>query len=284
MLSLPQEKLKMHLHRVLAIGRAERFSPNSVDKDAAILNCVCGELIRKGYDVETVSETVFKVDTEAVASISMGRSEDLLCKLRGMEQRGCLVVNSTIGVSLCCHRRRLTEMFASGGIPVAPEEGASGYWLKRADGVAEGPGDVRFAADGKQLLGLMEDMKRSGMDDILVSAHVPGDLVKFYGVSGSRFFRVFYPGDDGLWKFGDEARNGRPEHYPFSITALQACAERAAKVACTDIYGGDCIVRADGSFVIIDFNDWPSFSRCREEAAVAIAGMVAERIGNFKKP
>jgi hypothetical protein len=36
------------------------------------------------------------------------------------------------------------------------------------------------------------------------------------------------------------------------------------------VYGGDAIVRSDGSFVIIDFNDWPTFSPCREEAAKAI--------------
>ena len=45
----------------------------------------------------------------------------------------------------------------------------------------------------------------------------------------------------------------------------------AADVA---IYGGDCIVRDDGSFALIDFNDWPSFARCREEAAAAICRLV----------
>ena len=29
-----------------------------------------------------------------------------------------------------------------------------------------------------------------------------------------------------------------------------------------------------GSFCLIDFNDWPSFSRCREQAADAITGLV----------
>ena len=48
-------------------------------------------------------------------------------------------------------------------------------------------------------------------------------------------------------------------------------AERLAAVIGLDVYGGDCIVRSDGTFAIIDFNDWPSFSRCREEAAKAIA-------------
>jgi hypothetical protein len=30
--------------------------------------------------------------------------------------------------------------------------------------------------------------------------------------------------------------------------------------------------------VLIDVNDWPSFKRCREEAAEAIAGYVGERL------
>jgi hypothetical protein len=40
------------------------------------------------------------------------------------------------------------------------------------------------------------------------------------------------------------------------------------------VYGGDCIVTVDGAWYMIDFNDWPSFSRCREEAAEAIAGLM----------
>lgn len=37
------------------------------------------------------------------------------------------------------------------------------------------------------------------------------------------------------------------------------------------------MISASGEFFIIDFNDWPSFARCREDAARAIAGLV-ERI------
>ena len=32
------------------------------------------------------------------------------------------------------------------------------------------------------------------------------------------------------------------------------------------VYGGDCVVSSSGEIRIIDFNDWPSFARCREEA------------------
>ena len=33
-------------------------------------------------------------------------------------------------------------------------------------------------------------------------------------------------------------------------------------------------MREDGSYVIIDFNDFPSFSRCRDEAAKAIVELI----------
>ena len=42
--------------KVLAIGRAERYSPNSIDKDRAILLAVTERLLRRGNDVRVVGE------------------------------------------------------------------------------------------------------------------------------------------------------------------------------------------------------------------------------------
>ncbi len=268
---------------ILAIGRAERFSPNSVGKDAAILGCVADALRERGHDVETISETAVGRGIEADAYLSMGRLPQTLALLDGREARGAVVVNSARGVALCCNRRRLTDELRLGGVPVAPATGSHGYWLKRASGVAEGPADVQYAASEADVPAVMESMRRSGIADVMVCAHVVGDLLKFYGVRSTGFFRFFYPGDDGQWKFGDERRNGRPCHYRFSAPGLRAMAERAASIAGTDVYGGDCIVREDGSVCIIDFNDWPSFSRCRDEAAEAIAGLVEARMASTMK-
>ena len=80
--------------------------------------------------------------------------------------------------------------------------------------------------------------------------------------------------DDGNTKFRDEEHNGSACHFPFELSAVQADAEHLAEAVGIKVYGGDCIVRSDGSFCFIDFNDWPSFSRCREEAAEAIASLV----------
>ena len=51
----------------------------------------------------------------------------------------------------------------------------------------------------------------------------------------------------------------------------QSEVERLAQLVGIEVYGGDAIIDSEGRFYIIDFNDWPSFSRCRDEAAEAIA-------------
>ena len=61
---------------------------------------------------------------------------------------------------------------------------------------------------------------------------------------------------------------------PFSLPQLQTAAERAATISGLSVYGGDAIVQADGSFYIIDFNDWPSFSPCVNAAAEAISQLI----------
>ena len=44
------------------------------------------------------------------------------------------------------------------------------------------------------------------------------------------------------------------------------------------VYGGDCIVDSDGKMQIIDFNDWPSFAPCRNEAAPYIAKAIISAV------
>ena len=155
-----------------------------------------------------------------------------------------------------------------------PEEGPDGYWLKRGDAAAQGREDVVYAKDREQLAERIHEMEQRGIKDYTVSAHVVGDLVKFYGVRGTDFFRYYYPTDDGQTKFDDERRNGQAHHYAFDADDLHRNMMRLAEAVGIEVYGGDCIVREDGSYCVIDFNDWPSFSRCREEAADAIMEIV----------
>lgn len=265
--------------RILAVSRAKRFSPNAVERDRAIFEAVVERLQRQGDKVLLVSEDSLSpqdVRNQIGSSdspdciLTMARQPETLTWLKSF---GVACINSPEGIERCA-RSRLTGIMKRIGTPIPPEECADGYWLKRGDAAAQTQDDVVYVPDRKQLTVAVELMRQRGITDYTVSAHVQGDLLKFYGVGQGDFFRWYYPTDDGQTKFGDEQRNGIASHYPFPTMALQREAQRLAAAVGVSVYGGDAIVRADGSFCLIDFNDWPSFSRCREEAADAIAALV----------
>ena len=254
--------------RILLIQRAERFSPNSVEKDKAILETVGVKLNAAGHEVEMVSE---ELPFQAAAYdwvLTMGRLPETLDKLQTLN-----AINTSAGIRNCA-RCKLDIIMRQTGTPMPPKEGNNGYWLKRGDAAAQSKDDVQFAENKTELNKKILAFEQSGITAYTVSAHVPGDLVKFYGVVGTGFFRYYYPTDDGESKFGDEKRNGTACHYPFDVKLLLSDVEQLAKAVGICVYGGDCIVCEDGSFCVIDFNDWPSFSRCRDEAAVAIASLI----------
>ena len=90
---------------VLAIQRDERFSPNSVDKDLAILLAVCDELkslLHLADDIPVVSEKSFISEPRrADIILSMARSEEALTLLSRFEDEGSKVFNSSTGVRNC---------------------------------------------------------------------------------------------------------------------------------------------------------------------------------------
>lgn len=266
--------------RIVAIRRAGRYSPNSIEKDAAILDDVSRMLASRGLTVVAESEDGCSESPRAYHNIyiSMGRNPKTLEFLKEQERHGAVVVNSSESVGLCCQRAKLNDALRQHGIPIPNDGmGEKGCWLKRGDGVAETEGDIRFVSCVSEMEETVELMKANGATCIVAQEHVEGDLVKFYGVRGENFFKTYYPGDDGLTKFGDERRNGKPQHYAYDAGSLRHTAEKAATATGLDVYGGDCIIRPDGSFCIIDLNDWPSFSRCRAEAAEAIARLVERK-------
>lgn len=280
---------------VIALLRDPRFSPHSEANDRAILLRTLEELSRRekaltwqvyderdwtslhgamlADDAPREAEPAFY--DEADLYVSMARNEDTLGLLHRLELRGKAVVNPTWGVEQC-HRSVLDHLLRANRIPVPPLRGEDGYWLKRGDGAAQTREDVVYCSDRKALNEALEAFRRRGVTDPVVSAHVKGDVVKFYGV-GTRFFRYYYPTDDGISKFGDEKINGAAHHYPFRTERLMARAQQIAALTGVHVYGGDAIVRPSGRFVVIDFNDWPSFARCRSEAAAAIAEEVMEQ-------
>ena len=127
---------------------------------------------------------------------------------------------------------------------------------------------------------LLQEFFLRGIKRAVINRHQPGDLVKFYGVRGTSFFHWFYPFDNDHSKYGKEAINGPSHNLPFNVESLKADCAKAADILDVQVYGGDCIVAEDGTYKIIDFNDWPSFAPCRAEAAIVIARMVMNQIKN----
>ena len=264
----------------ILIARDECFSPHSEANDLAILQAVEQRLAAKGYDTTMVREDALGESllslqpTSDTLWVSMGRHQTTLDYLREQEQRGMKVVNSTKGVEICVRRTLLERLMRSENIPMPTQEGTYGYWVKRGDASAQSAEDVVFAADTDELDRAIRRFHERGIREVVVSGHVPGDVVKFYGVEGTGFFRTCYPTDDGVTKYGDEERNGPARHYPFDVERLQKETERLSRLTGVPVYGGDAIVTEQGPFVIIDFNDWPSFSRCRVAAADAITAIL----------
>jgi hypothetical protein len=251
--------------RIAFIGRAPVFSPQNVDNDAAILEAVRSQLLSAGFDCMPVCpEDELDFLQQADIYLTMGRLQRTLLLLLQQEHAGRQVVNSTDAVQLCNQRASLMMRLERAGIAVPPLSGSDGYWVKRGDGCRETADDVRYAADRTTADRFCEAMRQRGIREIDVRAHVIGEWVKFYGVRQTKFFRCYGQGT--------------------AVSSVQVSqrvlrlADAVAQLVDIDIYGGDCIVRSDGQPVLVDFNDWPSFSRCRDEAAEAIASNVIRKL------
>lgn len=279
---------------ILGISRSPRFSPNSVDRDMAIFTAVASRMQKGGNEVSVISEDLFiAVDlSEFDLVFSMARGRDVLTALaEAEEQLNLRVVNSARGL-LHANRVQLVTTLSEAAVPqpnlqvldiqssdneyleTLVKEITLSYplWLKRGDACAQRQGDVCFINDRTEMLQALGSFASHGVHTVVAESHIYGDLVKFYGVEGSDFFFVTYPTETNSFsKFGLEQHNGKPLHIPFDATALKSATDRAAKAVGCLVYGGDAIVTSDGQFVVIDFNDWPSFSACRKEAAKAIA-------------
>ena len=262
--------------KITAVYRAGRFSPNSEENDRLIMDAVVNLLRAGGSDVVCVQEDECEISCDSDLCITMCRSEQA-CNI--IKKSGIASLNSAISPELCS-KQNVRSVMRCNNIPMAPDKGSYGYWVKRGDGQPQGSSDVMFAANDKEVELVTKQFAKRGIYNVITEAHVPGDLIKFYAVEGTNFFRMYYPTDDGKFKFNNELHNGRAEHYGFKTEQLKKDVMSLSRLLETPVCGGDCIVSADGSYSIIDFNDWPSFSRCRTEAAEAIVELIDKRYKN----
>jgi hypothetical protein len=244
---------------VLGVSRERRFSPGKVEDDAAILSSTAERLRERGVEVRIVDgDEPLPRDVEPALVFTMTQGDLALAWLDTLGER-TTIVNTPESIR-ACHRVVMADKLAAANAPQPawtlagerfPSELGHGPWLKRGDVHAMEAGDVRRVFDEPEWREARAEFARRGIGRAIVQAHVEGPVYKFYGVRGG-FFRAF----------------GLPDAYR---EAAEAAAEAGARALGLEIYGGDGVCGTDGSVALIDVNDWPSFSRCRDDAAVAIA-------------
>lgn len=260
-------------YRAIGIYREAEFSPGKVAADAAILDASLDELRREGVETRamTPSEFLDQHEVRADLVLAMCQSEPALRRLAEVERTGAVAINSALAIRNC-YRDLLAPGLGRAGVPtpagalVRTDErldqrvlGAIDLgvpvFVKRGDLHALDEEDVQRALGKAQVEVQLNALARRGVQRAYVQQECPGRLVKFYGVSGGAYFTAL------------PAAGEIPEA---AVRELSEAAHKASAALGLEVWGGDAILE-EGGFAIVDFNDWPSFSRVRAPAARAIA-------------
>lgn len=262
---------------LLGLYREGVFSPGKVRDDAAILDATLRALSGYGYRYRTINaELLDETSIDSSCIITMAQSLRALEILEKQHSRGTRIINSVASVRNC-YRKALFHLLTGTGLPVPQGElmptddvetrisfkPHSSYWLKRGDVHAMEAHDVVKVTSQEELETALCHFRDRWITDALVQEHIEGEVVKFYGSGIGSHFSAFL------------ASSG--EDISLKVGPLQEIAHEGARVTGLDVYGGDAIITPDEKFVLIDLNDWPSFSRCREAAS----GQIARHIANI---
>ncbi len=278
---------------IAGVMRAGAYSPNHIGNDTAIFNAVAEHLRKRGCIVNVYNEDQFnKNGVEERVIMNMCREQASIAKLQRYEDEGRLVINSGFGIENCT-RERMTRILMGNTIPypeslivntdeaVKPllkKAGFQSCWIKRGDFHAMHKEDVSYVRHAEEAQEVLQEYFFRGIKRAVINKHLVGDLIKFYGVKDQPFFYWFYPFDQGHSKYGAEAINGKSKGFSFDVDEMKRICQQAAEELNVVVYGGDCIVDAEGKMQIIDFNDWPSFAPCRNEAAPYIAKAIISAV------
>ena len=269
--------------KYLGIFREAEHSPDRVVDDELILKAVADKLsdMDKGQVRVIFPAELITIDQCPNVIFNMAEEKPVLERLAEFEQQGVRVVNSVQGVRNT-FRKEMTAML--NGVSFVPDTvicstsnpprgDDCSVWVKRGDYHAIEKDDVVFAATDRDLANILRCFEKRGIDTVVIQRHIPGDLIKFYGVrepdhgvSGfTRWFHWFYHRDQDL------------KNYPFDTKELQSKCEQAADILSLEIFGGDAIITDCGDIFIIDVNAWPSFALFRDTAARYIAEHIRDK-------
>lgn len=275
--------------------RAGAYSPNHIGNDAAIFNATAEQLRKRGCEVNIYSEDQFIAgEVKEDIILNMCREQKSIAFLQKLEDEGRFIINSGYGIENCT-RERMTRILLGSNIPypeslivntnevvktALKKSNFSSCWIKRGDFHAMHKEDVSYCRHVEEAQEVLQEYFFRGIKRAVINKHLVGDLIKFYGVYGTPYFYWFYPFDVGHSKYGYEAINGKSQGIEFDLKKLKDICNAASEALDVKIYGGDCIISPEGNISIIDFNDWPSFAPCRNEAAPHIAKCVISAVKN----
>ncbi len=77
-------------------------------------------------------------------------------------------------------RSNVDKVMRENHLPLPPDEGDDGYWVKRADAAAQSKEDVCFCHDWAEVEKIKSTFMQRGITDVVTQAHVKGDVVKFH--------------------------------------------------------------------------------------------------------
>ncbi len=285
-------------HSVLAVHRALEFSPNLAVSDAAILQVVASNLEDEGVRVVMIDEDTFdrmpddELRTFELVVHMMRRMSSLL----KLQRLGLRAINPPQAVLAVAKSREMTlELLQQAGIPVpqwwAYEPSADEMfqceahlqqllpgWVKVMREGGTRHDDVTWVETPLQADTRIMELAAQHVPDIVVMRHVAGDLLKVYAVMPD-FVYAFYPQEMNYTKFGTaERHNSALAHIPYREDELRTIALGISRTFGIAVFGFDVIVEPDGHIVVIDVNDWPSFSAYRQKAAASIASLIVRSL------
>lgn len=280
--------------KIAGIMRAGAFSPNHIGNDSSIFNIVADQLRKRGCIVNVYTEEQFISNGVAEHIIvNMCREQRSISRLQACEDAGDIVINSGYGIENCI-RERMTRIFIGSGIPypqsfvVNTDEairdtltnaGIGKCWIKKGDSHTMHKEDVTRVRHPEEAQEILQEYFLRGIKRAVINRHIDGELIKFYGIVGTPFFYWLSSTDSS----GRNNRFTEAKAPAFDVERLKSLCTAAADLLDVKIYGGDCIISRNGNMYLIDFDDWPSFAPCRQEAATQIAKFVMATIKNRRK-
>jgi hypothetical protein len=268
------------------VFRERAHSPGREFDDAEILRLTAKHLEANGFQVSLKSPDEISVHLKErpACLFFMCEQTHILNQFLAWEKEGMPQVNSPAGV-FNTYRTQMLSLFQRDEVVfpdsvIIPTKGKTvnilkPTWIKRADVHNTQEGDVVFVTTQAQAEDALHTMANRGIAHAVIQDHIPGDLIKFYGIGDSRhldgappWFQFFYHKDQQV------------KGFPFKPENLASLAQRAASSLGLEIYGGDAVATKTGELWIIDLNAWPSFALYRDEASKQIASYLLQRFAS----